>query len=69
VRNDLDLVLVVEESGLPPYRRTATLPLEELLVPTEALVYTLAEWQALPKQSPRFAQALRKETRWLLPPP
>ncbi|GAA6754877.1 nucleotidyltransferase domain-containing protein [Thermus thalpophilus] len=69
VGSDLDLVLVVEESPLPPYRRAAALPLEELPVPAEALVYTLAEWQALPQGSPRFAQALRRETRWLLPPP
>jgi hypothetical protein len=48
VGSDLDLVLVVEASELPPWQRAAPLPLEELPVPTEALVYTLPEcgaWQ------------------------
>jgi len=69
VGSDLDLVLVVKASSLPPWQRPAQLPLEELPVPTEALVYTLKEWQALPQRSPRFARVLREETRWLLPPP
>jgi len=67
VGSDLDLVLVVAASELPPWQRAALLPLEELPVPTEALVYTLEEWRALPQRSPRFAKALREEARWLLP--
>lgn len=51
---------------LPSWQRSLGLPLEELPVPAEALVYTLAEWQALPERSPRLAQTLRRETRWLL---
>lgn len=66
VGSDLDLLLVVESSSLPSWQRALTLPLEELPVPAEALVYTLAEWQALPERSPRFAETLRREVRWLL---
>ncbi|MFN4070834.1 MAG: nucleotidyltransferase domain-containing protein [Thermus caldifontis] len=65
VGSDLDLLLLVESSSLPPWQRSLGLPLEELPVPTEALVYTLAEWQALPQWSPRFAETLRREVRWL----
>jgi hypothetical protein len=68
VGSDLDLVLVVEASELPPWQRAAPLPLEELPVPTEALVYTLPEWRSLAERSPRFARVLREETRWLLGP-
>lgn len=66
VGSDLDLLFLVESSSLPPWQRVLDLPLEELPVPTEALVYTLAEWQALPQRSPRFAETLRREARWLL---
>ncbi|MBW6394193.1 MAG: nucleotidyltransferase domain-containing protein [Thermus sp.] len=66
VGSDLDLLLVVESSSLPSWQRALSLPLEELPVPAEALVYTLAEWQALPERSPRFAETLRREVRWLL---
>lgn len=66
VGSDLDLVLVVKAADLPPWQRAAQLPLEELPVPAEALVYTLEEWQALPRLSPRFARTLREETRFLL---
>ncbi|KGQ22729.1 nucleotidyltransferase domain-containing protein [Thermus filiformis] len=69
VGSDLDLVLVVESSDLPPWQRPTRLPLEELPVPAEALVYTLEEWRALPQRSPRFARTLEAETRWLLPLP
>jgi|GEM_PF-889780 len=68
VGSDLDLVLVVSHSDLPPWQRAMGLPLEELPVPAEALVYTLPEWRGLAERSPRFARVLRKETRWLLGP-
>jgi hypothetical protein len=68
VGSDLDLVLVVGHSELPPWQRAMGLPLEELPVPTEALVYTLPEWRGLAERSPRFARVLREEARWLLGP-
>ncbi|MCS7068389.1 MAG: nucleotidyltransferase domain-containing protein, partial [Meiothermus sp.] len=66
VGSDLDLVLLVAASSLPPWQRTQHLPLEELPVPTEALVYTLDEWRALAEHSPRFARTLKKEVCWLV---
>ncbi len=65
----LDLVAIVEASDLPPPLRATRLPLEELPVPADALVYTEAEWAALKKRQERFAKTHLKETRWLLGPP
>ncbi len=69
VGSDLDLLFLVAHSPLLPWKRPLGLPLEELPVPTEALVYTVEEWANLPQRSPCLAQVLREETRWLLPPP
>ncbi len=52
VGSDLDLLLVVESSSLPSWQRALTLPLEELPVPAEALVYTLAEAGPARKEPP-----------------
>ena len=67
--SDLDLVVVVEASELPPPLRATRLPLEDLPVHAQALVYTKAEWEALKRRKDRFAKTLLKETRWLIGPP
>ncbi len=67
--SDLDLVLIVQQTDAPAWARVLELPLEQLPVPAEALVYTLAEWNSLPKSRPRFAKTLARETCWLRPPP
>ncbi len=69
VGSDLDLIAIVEASDLPPPLRATRLPLEDLPVPADALVYTKAEWEALKRRRDRFAKTLLKETRWLLKPP
>ncbi|GBD19929.1 hypothetical protein HRbin28_00366 [bacterium HR28] len=65
VGSDVDIVVILETSELPFERRMALLPLEELPVPAEALVYTRAEWEQLGKRSPRLAETLRRETVWV----
>lgn len=65
VGSDLDLVLLVQESPLAFEQRSAKLPLEALPVPAEALVYTLEEWRALAKRSPRFFRTLEREAVWV----
>lgn len=65
VSSDLDLLLILSSSPLPFERRMALLPLESLPVPAEALVYTLEEWCALPRRSPRLAQTLEREVVWI----
>lgn len=65
VGSDLDLVAVVESSGLPFERRAADWNLTGLPVPAELLVYTAAEWAAMEARADRFARMLRSETVWL----
>jgi uncharacterized protein len=71
VGSDLDLIVLMRKSPTPFERRATTFNLESLPVPTEALVYTLAEWSALGRDRTRFSQMLRSDTRWLIgaPPP
>ncbi len=69
VGSDLDLVPIVESSGLPPPLRPMRLPLEARPVPAEALVFTRAEWAALMKRGGRFAEVFKTEARWLFGPP
>ena len=69
VGSDLDLVAIVEASDLAPPLRATRLPLEDLPLPADALVYTKAAWEALKRRKDRFAKTLLAETRWLLGPP
>ncbi|PZA06821.1 MULTISPECIES: nucleotidyltransferase domain-containing protein [unclassified Meiothermus] len=65
VGSDLDLLLILNSSPHSFERRIALLPLESLPVPAEALVYTVEEWCALPRQSPRLAKTLEREAVWI----
>ncbi|MBM3957156.1 MAG: nucleotidyltransferase domain-containing protein [Gemmatimonadetes bacterium] len=64
VGSDLDLIIVVESSGLPFEQRSAEWDTMSLPVPTDVLVYTLSEWADLDPRR-RFARMLRNETIWL----
>ncbi|HXG15819.1 MAG TPA: nucleotidyltransferase domain-containing protein [Calidithermus sp.] len=64
VGSDLDVVLVVERTTLPFWRRPAAWNLTALPVPADVLVYTEAEWDAL-DPSRRFARVLARETVWV----
>jgi hypothetical protein len=61
----LDVVIVVTGTPTPFIRRAAEWDLSSLPVPVDLLVYTDAEWQALPAQSPRLARTLAAETVWI----
>ena len=65
VGSDLDLLIVLNSRAIPFERRMALLPLESLPVPAEALAYTLEEWCALPRRSPRLAKTLEREVVWI----
>lgn len=62
VGSDLDLIVIVERATMPFERRATQWDTTELPVPTEALVYTLTEWQAL---QGRFRQILSREVVWV----
>jgi predicted nucleotidyltransferase len=68
VGSDLDLLAVVETCGEPFERRGLAWDLSGLPVPAEILVYTVAEWDALPSAAGRFAQSLAEQGVWVHPP-
>ncbi len=69
VGSDLDVIVLVRDSGLPFERRAARWGTEALPVPVDLLVYTLNEWADLPRRSRRFGRMLGEETVWLVGEP
>ena len=64
VGSDLDIIILVREHGRPFHRRFVG-DQEELPLPADILVYTLAEWRDLQQRGGRFADTIRREARWL----
>lgn len=64
VGSDLDLVIVVEHSKQPFFRRSIEWDTTLLPVPVDILVYTQDEWQRLHRQG-RFYQTMKRETVWV----
>lgn len=63
--SDLDLILIVASDPRPPMERAIDWRTDALPVPTDLLVYTLAEWRRLQAVGARFARTLHAETKWL----
>lgn len=61
--SDIDLVLVVRDTGVPALERAARWDALELPVPADILVYTPAELDAI--RGRRFGRVLRDETVWV----
>lgn len=64
--SDLDLVAVVERSDLPRMERGRDWPYERLPVPTDLLVFTVNEWQAMMERGGRFARVMKDEVVWVI---
>ena len=64
VGSDLDLIIIVEQSELPPEPRAAQWDTTGLPVPVELLVYTTAEWERLSRQG-QFHATVMLETVWV----
>ena len=64
VGSDLDLIAIIDAAGDPFERRAARWNIAQLPVPTEIVVYTSAEWDALPTGS-RFRRTIQRETVWV----
>jgi predicted nucleotidyltransferase len=64
VGSDLELIIILESSDRPFWCRPLELPLPDLPVPADMLVYTMDEWQSLAEQSARFYKTVRREARW-----
>jgi uncharacterized protein len=65
VGSDLDLIAIVTEPPEAFERRNLSWSLTSLPVPSDLLVYTLAEWESLDKKGGRFARTLSRETVWI----
>jgi len=64
VGSDLDLIIIVADSDQPFELRPSGFNTLELPVPTDVLVYTQEEWQAM-KPARRFFQELDREAVWV----
>ncbi len=64
VGSDLDLIVIVRRSDLPFERRAVDWDTSPLPVPTDLLIYTQEEWEALDRGG-RFYQTLLQETIWV----
>lgn len=64
VGSDLDLIIIVADSRQPFELRPSGFNTLELPVPTDVLVYTQEEWQAM-KPARRFFQELDREAVWV----
>lgn len=65
VGSDLDVVVVLEKSEQPFHRRSTGFDTSGLPVPTDLLVYTRSEWEALQGLQTRFAQETLRDIVWV----
>ncbi len=63
--SDVDIVILLESSGLPFERRPAAFDATGLPVSADVLVYTVDEWAAM--QSTRLYRTVENEAVWVYP--
>ena len=61
VGSDLDVIIVLSDTDLSPVERHARYAPQGLPVPADVWVYTRAEWEDLPSQSPHLWKRLQHE--------
>jgi predicted nucleotidyltransferase len=64
VGSDVDVIVVLDRSDLPFERRGVEWDTSALPVPTDILVYTGGEWEAM-RASRRFSDVTAREVIWL----
>jgi uncharacterized protein len=64
VGSDLDLIAVVDDTSERFERRSLSWNLSSLPVPSEILVYTVQEFEAMRNQNTKFGRMLRNEIVW-----
>lgn len=64
VGSDVDILILVSHSEQPFEQRSSEWDTCTLPVPADVLVYTIEEWQRLPRES-RFYQSVTREARWV----
>jgi predicted nucleotidyltransferase len=65
VGSDVDLVVILKSSKEPFWRRSLELPLPELPVPADLLVYTQEEWQMMGEEESRFYLTVQRDAKWV----
>jgi len=65
VASDLDLILIVERSEQPFWRRALAFDALGLPVPVDMVIYTREEWQAMAARGERFYRTVEQEARWV----
>ncbi len=65
VGSDLDLLIIVEKSGLPFERRALEWDTSPLPVPVDLWVYTPEEWDEMANRKSRFYREAVKEAVWV----
>jgi predicted nucleotidyltransferase len=65
VGSDLDVLIVVDESQQPFMKRALAWDTSALPVPTDVMVYTQLEWEALARQNSRFYRDAAGQAVWV----
>ena len=65
VGSDLDLIVVLGQSGLPFGRRSVPMETGKLPVPVDMLIYTRSEFEEMMRRGGRFAATLHAEAEWV----
>jgi len=69
VGSDLDLIIIVNESGTPFVKRAIAWDTSSISVPTDTLIYTVDEWRKMREKSYRLVLEAEKKGVWLLGQP
>lgn len=64
VGSDLDIVIILDRSDKPMERRASDWDTSDLPVPSDLLIYTIDEWEAM-RDTGRLGRTLMKETVWI----
>jgi hypothetical protein len=65
VGSDLDLIIIIESSEEPFWRRALDFEFKGFPVPVDTLVYTQQEWRKMAEQSSLFYQTIEAEAVWV----
>ncbi len=65
VGSDLDLVIILSQSDLPFEKRNQGWQEHQLPVPTDILIYTQQEWEAMRKEEMPFFKRMNSEIKWI----
>ena len=65
VGSDLDLIVIIESSEEPFWKRALDFDIKQFPVPVDLLVYTQQEWQEMAKQSGHFFRTVQSEAVWV----